>query len=152
MKNNRYTGIIAGIITIVLSSCGTVLDGPNSFSMLKVNMPYSQIDSVYSISNVKIYPTYEFEYDNQQFKAIVSPVINYVDERTLYNSTGQSTGSFTYSYRDPFFLIFKDKKIVAWGYLYEFKSDPTNKTTQFAAAIENGYKMYIRDKGDEYGR
>ena len=99
-------------------------------------MSFSKIDSTFNISDTDRYPTYDFEFDNQKFKAIVPRITNYV-HKEFSKSAAPGAGSTqrTYAFVDPFFMVFKDNKLYNWGYLYEFKNNASNKTMQFLKLI-----------------
>ncbi len=170
MNKTLTGGLLLLIVSVVLSSCGGGLGGANSFTTFKKGLAYATIDSAFLISDTDRYPTYYCEFDNQKYQVVVHQVTNWVHKELSmggsgggYNNngvykapdfSGVNSGSRrqTTRYKDPFYLIFKDKKLFSWGYLYEFKNDPSNRISQFGMALEDGYKIYLKSKGDDYER
>ncbi|MBI3258101.1 MAG: hypothetical protein HYZ54_01265 [Ignavibacteriae bacterium] len=151
MKNKLCINLFLVITTVFMSSCGNKFIGANDFARLKKGMDFSKELTVDS----DMIPIFEFEFDNQKYQCQVLPVTNYfhkeftTPQEQKYN--GGRSEKTTY-FRDFYFLITKNSKLFNWGYLYEFKNDPSNKGSQFGLALEAGYKNYLQKKGIEYVR
>ncbi len=150
MKNKLCISLFLVVTTIFITSCGSRFAGANDFARFKKGMDFSKEAGADSDD----IPLFQFEFDNQMYKCHVLPITNYFHRE--YTSPQEQkfsgrTEKITF-FRDPYFVISKDNKLFNWGYLYEFKNDPSNKGGQFGLAMEDGYKNYLRLKGEEYVR
>ena len=152
MKKNMYNYLLWLVLAVVLTSCGGLRSGgANSLLGYKKGITYTSVLNAYNVAGMGTIKRFDFEFDNEKYKVLVPNILNSVFEGATNTNYATNTATTTmHYYYDRAFLIFKDEKLATWGYLYEFKNDPTNKGSQFSQALEDGFKLYTKKLGEKY--
>ncbi|MCX6147120.1 MAG: hypothetical protein NTW25_07690 [Candidatus Kapabacteria bacterium] len=157
MKNSLLIYVLICFTLVVVACNGPKdLSKANDLLYLKQGMEYSILDSIF---NLKSKIRFNIEFENEGYTVVASGICNFHhSQSSSYKVPGPSIpgpssvtpnnpyGGFTKtettksfdmskSEYDKFYLIFKNRTLVNWGYLYEFKNSDSEKANKWGELL-----------------
>ncbi len=151
-------------IIVALISCNPynmpdISSDLNYISNLSIGMDLNDLNKIMannydSLSVVE----FQFEINNQKYDCKVAETIYGANKQIVqYNGSGytnsrsssrsRSTVFANYNiFKDKMFFIVKENKLETYGFLYEFKSSTMANKNALGLAIENAYKLALKNR------